>query len=124
MTIEFGSLEEIFKDRPDLIPMEKGLEPLPPLTVKEFRAVLRGRLAKNDCPDPDEIAKVNVFERMKLMQQKSRDLLDHILKVQKMPDEKMIEKYDYLAIDWVYSDQLEWAGSLADKEAEKIKAGL
>lgn len=118
MTIEFRSPEECLP--PECVPMARGFEPLPPLKVQEFRAILKERLQRNDCPDASEIASVNVFERMKLMQQKTRELMDSIVASKRMPIESLMQKYDFLAIDWVYSDRLEWNGSLAAEMVKKI----
>lgn len=90
-------------------------------SVSELRIHLKRRLHDEDHADVAEIAKVNTFERIKTMQTKTRELTDALIKTGSLPDKIEMDKYDHLAIDWVYSDRVEWDGSLAYLQAEKLK---
>jgi hypothetical protein len=73
----------------------------------------------------EEIGKVNTFSRMELMKEKTRELTAAITGKAKPDDwtlHKLFDEYHMLAMDWVYSDRLDWEGSLPDKQARKIVA--
>lgn len=122
MTIEMFAPEQIFTDA-TLIAMAKGQTPLP--KVSEVRSVLKEKL-KNDEPIAiKDIERVNTPFRKELMLKKSAELC--ALTVNVTPNDElllMMDMFDYLALDWVYSDELRWEGSLADSYANKIKAHL
>ena len=75
--------------------------------------------------DFTELEQVNTFSRMELMKEKTRELIRHVSANAKPDDRSMhkaMEEFDLLAMDWVYSDRLDWEGSLPDKQAKKIMA--
>lgn len=123
MTIEMHSPEELFSD-PEMIGMAKGTIPLP--KVKEARAILKEKL-KNDEPIAvADIEKVNTPFRRELMMKKTKELCSFTVGADPKDEQlhMMMDMFDYLALDWVYSDVLRWEGSLADSYANKIKAHL
>jgi hypothetical protein len=71
-----------------------------------------------------EIEKVNTFSRMELMKEKTREMTGALVRGKSKPDDwtlhKLCQEYDMLALDWVYSDRLEWEGSLPDKQVKRI----
>ena len=70
----------------------------------------------------DEIVHVNTMARQETMRGKTSELM---LVVSLAPHSKalsdMIDVFDYLALDWVTSDDLTWDGSLPDLQIQKIK---
>lgn len=106
--IEMSRPEDILP--PELVAMAKGDEPLPETTSVEF---MRAALKKKLHLDPADIAKVNTFSRMDLVKDKMREL------TAVCKDQEVIDVFDLLAMDWVYSDRLEWDGSMADIHMKK-----
>ena len=115
--IEMHSPEELFKDD-EMISIAKGQT-----KVSDTRKILHEKVKNGEPLAVSDMAKVNTPSRMETMQTKTRELTGHMIG-HTMTDEihKAMETFDYLAIDWVYSDELHWGGSMADEQAKKIKA--
>lgn len=72
----------------------------------------------------DDLHKVNMFSRMEIMKQKTRELTANVSAfVKPEHHDKFIllcDQFGHLAIDWVNGNDLEWQESLADKKASRI----
>jgi len=117
MTIEMSSPEEILQ--PELVAIAKGA------TTTEARRILHEKVKNSEPIAITDVEKVNTPFRRELMKRKTRELRDYISIHNPNPDDNqlhlMLDMYDYLAIDWVYSNALLWNGSLACEYAQKIK---
>lgn len=96
------------------------------MRVPELRALLHEKVRNSEEVSAEAIAMVNTPERMEVMKQKTRDLVAYVaarlpLGVAPQAVNDGMQVYDALAIDWVYGDELEWDGSLADRKAAEIR---
>ena len=107
--IEMSKPEDLFHD-PQMLAMAKGEVELPSTkSVRELREKLHKKVLNMDQLTPEEVEKVNTFSRLDVVKDKMREFID------KCHDQEAIDTFDLLAMDWVYSDCLEWDGSIADK---------
>lgn len=77
--------------------------------------------------DEKDIKLVNTFSRLDLVKQKTNEMNSKLCREADPRDPEihaMCEKFDYLAIDWVYSNEPAWEGSAADLQSKKIYASL
>lgn len=121
MTIEMSSPGELFKNDPEMARIAKG-----ELTVEEARKILHAKVRKTEPIEPSQIAQVNTDARMEMMKTKTRELMASVAASGKITEEIMllVDMFDCLALDWVYSNRLLWEGSLADGYAQKIISRL
>jgi hypothetical protein len=114
MTIEMLSPQELFKD-PEMADIATGK------SVGQARKNLHDKTKAGDPISVAEIAEVNTFSRLECMQEKTRELTGFLTGHTSTEEiQKMMDTYDLLAMDWVYSDELKWDGSMADVQMKKI----
>lgn len=103
---------------PALWPLAKG-----EITVEQMRRKLKLQLRSDEPINPDNLARVNTPTRLTLMKEKTREFTDWLAQQPFKDDniKKMLDVYDFLAIDWVYSNALDWTGSMADSQIINIK---
>lgn len=106
MTIEMNRPEDLFSD-PEMVAIAKGA------SVAETRKTMKDNLKHNE-PIEGDIRNVNTFSRLELMKTKTREL------TAMCKDQSFLDTFDLLAMDWVYSDQLFWEGSMAEAHMKKI----
>jgi len=72
----------------------------------------------------DEMEMVNTFSRMETMKKNTSEMTAFLFGDLSPSTHKACDVYDHFAIDWVYGSQLEWAGSLPEKQTNKILASI
>jgi hypothetical protein len=90
--------------------------------IERERRYLHESVALNEPIEIDDLKRVNTFSRMELMKEKTRELTRALINHQ--PSDvlyEMLETFNHLAVDWVYSDVLLWEDSLAAKQVQSIK---
>ena len=94
--------------------------------VHNLREKLHTKAAAMEEIDPKEVEFVNTFSRLERVKQKMRELTARASA--SISDKKDFEffhllfhSWDVLAIDWIYSDVLEFEGSLPDAKGKEIE---
>ena len=116
MTIEMRSPQELFKD-PEMVNIATGK------SVAQQRKILHEKVNQMEPVSPSDMEEVNTYSRLEHMKEKTRELTAAMAGHDSTEEiHKMMDTYDLLAMDWVYSDELKWDGSMADVQAKKIRA--
>jgi hypothetical protein len=78
--------------------------------------------------DVEDLKQVNTFSRIELVKEKTRELTVLASAFAKGPDaenlHRLFAQWDALAMDWVYSDRLEYGGSFPDAKAKEIESEI
>lgn len=98
------------------------------MTVNQLRKELHTKVSELDEIEMDDLKLVNTFSRMELIKEKTREITALASAFAQQKDFKMFhtlfDAWDALAIDWVYSDVLDYSGSLADAKAKEIESEI
>jgi hypothetical protein len=89
--------------------------------VAQLRRELHQLVADSEPIDVRDIERVNTFSRIERIKQEAR-LLTAAL-VDPAPEiHNELDIFEHLAVDWVYSGELDWETSMAAKQAARIVA--
>lgn len=91
--------------------------------MTQLRKELTEKLERTEEVSLEDLDLVNPFSRREVMEMETRELVSEISECPEPLWQKvhrMLDVYDHLASDWIYSDALEWTDSLPDKQSIKI----
>lgn len=87
--------------------------------VNALKRELKQCVADGEPISVEDVERVNRFSRIERMRQETRMLIASLVN----PTEDLraeIDVYEHLAVDWVYSGELDWHDSMAARQAARI----